>query len=86
MSYVVALQPAAERQYARLAPAPKASVLRTLRSLEEDPRRRGVRPVKTMPGSLRARAGDYRIIFNVDDAARIVSVVRIAPRDKAYRP
>jgi len=61
-------------------------VLRALRSLEEDPRRRGVRPVKTMPGALRARAGEYRIIFTVDDTARIVSVVRIAPRDKAYRP
>jgi len=35
---------------------------------------------------LRARAGEYRIIFAVDDTARIVSVVRIAPRDKAYRP
>jgi len=30
-------------------------------------------------------AGDYRIIYEVDDARRLVSVSRIARRDKAYR-
>lgn len=86
MSYVVVLQPAAQRQYARLTPAMKASMLRTLRSLEEDPRRRGIRPVLAMPGSMRARAGDYRVVFEIDDARRLVLVTRIARRDKVYKP
>ena len=37
-----------------------------------------MRPVRTMPGRLRARAGDFRAIYEVDDARRLVSVIRIA--------
>jgi mRNA interferase RelE/StbE len=85
VSYTVELQRTAERQFDRLSPMLKRSVLRALRTLEQDPRHRGVRPVTSMPGSLRARAGDYRIVYEVDDTQRLVSVVRIARRDKAYR-
>jgi mRNA-degrading endonuclease RelE of RelBE toxin-antitoxin system len=31
------------------------------------------------------RVGDYRNIYEVDDTRRLVSVSRIARRDKAYR-
>lgn len=85
MGYTVELQTTAERQFDRLPTELKRSVLRALRSLEKDPRHRGVRPVRSMRGSLRARAGDYRIVYEVDDARRLVLVSRIAPRDKAYR-
>jgi mRNA interferase RelE/StbE len=83
--YTVELQRGAERQFDRLSAELKRSVLRALRSLEQDPRRPGARPVRSMPGSLRMRAGDYRIIYEVDDARRLVLVSRIARRDKAYR-
>ena len=85
MRYTVELQRAAERQFDRLSAELKRSVLCALRSLEQDPRHPGVRPVRSMPGSLRMRAGHYRIIYEVDDARRVVSVSRIARRDKAYR-
>lgn len=84
MGYTVELQSAAERQFDRLPADARRSVFRALRALEVDPRHRGVRPVRAFPGRLRARAGDVRIVYEIDDERRLVSVTRIAPRDKAY--
>lgn len=86
MPYDVDLLPAARCQYARLEVQVKAAVLRELRKLKDDPRHAGVAPVRRLPGALRVRAWDMRIVFEIDDARRRVKVSRIAPRDKAYRP
>ncbi len=37
------------------------------------------------PGLYRVRVGDYRILFEIDDAARVVTVTRVRPRPTAYR-
>ena len=34
----------------------------------------------------RVRQGDYRILFNVDDEARVVDVFKIGHRREVYRP
>ena len=50
----------------------------------DDPRRVG----KAMQGDQRAwryRVGDYRLICDIQDATRIVSVVRIGDRKEVYR-
>ncbi|MFN8525031.1 MAG: hypothetical protein U0821_18200 [Chloroflexota bacterium] len=31
------------------------------------------------------RVGDWRVRFSVDDAARVVYVLRVLPRGRAYR-
>jgi len=85
VSYVVDLMPAAGRQYARLATPVQAAVVRALRRLEDDPRHRGVEPVRRWPGSFRVRAGDMRIIFEIDDPKQRVEVSFLLPRDKAYK-
>lgn len=33
----------------------------------------------------RIRVGDYRIVYAIDDEARLVLVARIAPRREVYR-
>ena len=33
----------------------------------------------------RIRVGDYRVIYHIDDAARTVTIIRVAHRDSAYR-
>ena len=85
MSYRVELRPAADREYARLSPDVRAAVLTMLRDLGIEPRRRGVAAVRGRPGVLRARVGDYRVLFKVDDHQRVVSVGRIALRGRVYK-
>jgi mRNA interferase RelE/StbE len=84
VTYTVVLLRAAERSLARLQSAERSAVARELRRLEIEPRHSGVRPVRSEPGWMRARVGDYRVVYLIDDQLRRILVKRIAPRDKAY--
>jgi mRNA-degrading endonuclease RelE of RelBE toxin-antitoxin system len=33
-----------------------------------------------------ARRGTYRVLYRIDDSARTVTVVAVAPRSDVYRP
>ena len=61
-------------------------IRRELDELAESPDRRDsdVRPIRGRPG-FRLRVGETRIIFERDDDARGIDVLRIAPRGQAYR-
>ncbi len=85
MTYVLTLLSAAQRDLARLPSKARYAVWKELRRLEDDPRHRGVRPVRSQPGWLRARVGELRVVFVIDDRERRVMVRRIVRRDKAYQ-
>lgn len=85
MAYSIDLRPAADRQYQRLPADAENAVRRALLRLAENPRHRDVAAVQNWPGIFRARAGDYRILFKIDDRRRAVSVGRIAIRGIVYR-
>lgn len=36
-------------------------------------------------GLFRIRVGDYRILYEIDDVARVVTVTRVRQRGSAYR-
>jgi mRNA interferase RelE/StbE len=84
VKYGVVLLPAAQRGLKRLPSAVQSAVRRELRRLEAEPRHSGIRPIVSQPGWLRARVGDYRVIFAIDDPHRRVVVKSVARRDKAY--
>ena len=70
----------------RKTPAPEASRIRSaLDRLAADPWRRDidVAPLRNRPG-YRLRVGDYRAIFERDDDARTIEVLRIGPRGSIY--
>lgn len=71
----------------RQMPARQAlRIRRELDELAESPDRRDldVSPLRGHPG-FRLRVGEMRIIFERDDDARVIDVLRIAPRGRAYR-
>ena len=84
MTYTVELQPGVKRQIERLSLPNRRRLDAVLQKLAQDPRHRGVRAVKGRSGILRDRFGDHRVLFTVDDARRVVTVTRVATRDKAY--
>jgi mRNA interferase RelE/StbE len=53
-------------------------------ALALDPRPAGCLKVKGEPNLWRIRAGDYRIGYEIDDAAREVTVIRIGHRREFY--
>jgi len=53
--------------------------------LSETPRPHGCAKIKGEERLYRLRFGDYRLLYDVDDAAQTVLVLRIQNRKDAYR-
>ncbi|MBS0655913.1 MAG: type II toxin-antitoxin system RelE/ParE family toxin [Verrucomicrobia bacterium] len=59
-------------------------ILDTIESLAKDPRPRWVEKLKSRPG-YRTRAGNYRIIYTIDDGKLIVCVIDVDDRKDVYK-
>jgi mRNA-degrading endonuclease RelE of RelBE toxin-antitoxin system len=53
--------------------------------LLHDPKRVGKPLVGELVGRHVARRGPYRVVYRIDDAAKVVTVVTVAHRSDAYR-
>lgn len=84
--YEVYLERAAERDLKRLPDEQFQRVVPQLKALAETPRPTGSRKLSGSQNDWRVRVGDYRIIYEIDDEARAVRVMRVRHRGKAYRP
>lgn len=62
-----------------------ARLVSLVQSLSEDPRPSGVRKLKGAERSYRIRSGDYRIVYEIQDDALIVVIVRVRHRKDVYR-
>jgi len=82
--YRIDLSRRAEKDLDRLPPLGAARVIAALRGLADDPRPRGAGKLVNVEG-YRIRVGVYRIIYEVDDAARVVTVYRVRHRREVYR-
>ena len=84
MSYAIQILPRAERQLAAL----EANVYTTIKSkiagLADDPRPPGCRKLKDRSG-WRVRAGNYRILYDIDDRIRVVAILEVGHRREVYR-
>ena len=83
MNYFLRILPAAEKQLSRLDSPFYESVKRKISSLVDNPRPPGCRKLKGYE-AWRIRAGDYRIVYEIDDGSRIVTVLKVAHRSIVY--
>ncbi len=79
------LESRAQRDLRRLPTDVFDRVIRAIKSLAGNPRPVGSRKIVGSEHDWRVRVGDYRIIYEVDDAARVVRVMYIRHRRDAYR-
>lgn len=84
MRYRVVLVRSAERELRHLPRAAGGRVAAALQRLTEAPRPRGARRLSQGPG-WRVRVGDYRILYMVDEDARLITVYAIGHRRDVYR-
>ena len=84
MSHTLRILPRAERQLAALDSKSYDSIKKKIYALAEEPRPLGCRKLKGYLG-WRVRVGDYRIVYEIDDASRTVTVLRVGHRKEIYR-
>jgi mRNA interferase RelE/StbE len=85
--YEISLLPTATRELAGLSVAVQRRIGRAIDALAADPRPRGSRRLAGKPAeqTWRIRVGDYRVLYEIRDAALIVLVIRIGHRREIYR-
>lgn len=77
----------AERSLGRLPGSAAAAIVEfMLGALADGPPRVGHPLQRELAGLWAARRGPYRVVYEIDDDARAVTVVRIDHRADVYRP
>ena len=86
MAYSIELSPAAQRQARRLSPEDARRVRDALHNLMDNPRPPGCIKLTGFEAVWRVRVGRFRIIYEVNDIERHLTVQRIARRNETtYR-
>lgn len=83
--YGIELRPRARRSLRQLDTPARKAIAAAIDSLAIEPRPADVTALKGHRPWLRTRVGDYRIIYAVDDHARLVTVAAIGHRREVYR-
>ena len=78
-------KPSVEKDLRRLPAKSRSRCLERIAELRLNPRPTGVRQVVGGQRTYRLRVGVYRVIYQVDDAARLVTVLYVRHRKDAYR-
>ena len=84
MTYRVELESRARAELLRLEKTVVSKISDALDALQSNPRPPGAKKLIAQEG-YRVRKGDYRVLYAIDDAARVVRVYRISHRSDVYR-
>ena len=86
-AFEVRFTAAARRRLNAIPPRVLSAVVEfTFGDLAREPRRVGNPLGDDLAGLFSARRGPYRVLYRIDDAARIVFIVRVDHRADVYRP
>jgi len=87
--YRVTVTKSAQRDLKRLKKALNkdifAAIDAAILGLGADPRRPGYEALKGQSGAFRCRVGDYRILYGIDDAAKLVRIAAVGDRKEIYK-
>jgi mRNA interferase RelE/StbE len=85
MAYSVEFARSARRELERLPGQAADRVLEAIRRMQEEPRPHGNRKLVGEEATYRIRVGEYRVIYEIDDAAQAVLITRVRHRREAYQ-
>ena len=83
--YEVYLERAAERDLRKLPAEAFHRIIPRIQALAETPRPPGCRKLSGSDSDWRIRIGDYRVVYEIDDAEKAVRIFRVRHRRDAYR-
>jgi len=82
-NYDLRIKKSAEKEMDSLESDIRSRIARTILELESNPRPSGCTKLSAGKG-YRIRVGKYRVIYTVDDSVRVVEIIGVRRRDKAY--
>ncbi len=85
MIYRVEIAPAAKRQIKKLPTAVQQQIIRRLEDLAVEPRPTGIVKLKGSESLYRVRLGDYRVVYEIQDAQLLILVVKVGHRSDVYQ-
>ena len=83
--YEVYLERSAENDLKRLPTSTFDRIVHQIKTFAENPRPSGCRKITGSKNDWRIRIGDYRVLYEVNDRAKAVRVMRVRHRREAYR-
>lgn len=83
--YEVYLEHAAEKDLRRLRPKIFHHLVEHIEALAKNPRPVGCRKIVDTKDDWRIRVGNYRVIYEINDGAQMVRIMRVRYRRAAYR-
>jgi mRNA interferase RelE/StbE len=85
MAYSILLAPPAECQLRSFSASIQNRLVKRMKTLQQDPRPRGVKKLAGADDLYRIREGDFRIIYTIQDKALLILVLKIGDRKDVYR-
>jgi mRNA interferase RelE/StbE len=83
--YEVLLERRAQRDIKKLPAEVFHRIIPSIRALAEDPKPPGCRKIAGSKNDWRIRIGEYRVIYEIDENAEAVKVMRVRHRREVYR-
>jgi mRNA interferase RelE/StbE len=82
--YSIDIKQSAQKELDALDDALFNRIDRKILALADNPRPAGCKKLKGYNNQWRVRVGDWRVLYFIDDTAKLVSVTRIAHRRQLY--
>jgi mRNA interferase RelE/StbE len=83
-SYSLRIKPSAVKELEALPPKDRRKIIARIEGLASEPRPHGCEKLSGLE-QYRVRQGDHRVVYSVDDDARLVLVVKVGHRREVYR-
>lgn len=84
VKYALNIKQSAQKELDALDDALFSRIDPKILALAETPRPTGCKKLKGYKDQWRVRVGDWRVLYIIDDAAKLISVTRIAHRREVY--
>ena len=85
MRYNIDVKPSAKKALAKIPQPHRRRIAKRIDRLADDPQPSDAKKLSAESALFRVRVGDYRIIYQIEDDALLVLVVRIGTRGDVYR-
>lgn len=83
--YEVYLEKSAERDLKRVSAEDYYRIIPHIKALSNNPRPSGCRKITGSESDWRIRVGDYRIVYEIGEKAKLIKVMKIRHRREVYR-
>ena len=84
MTYKIIISPRAQKNMAKFPKANGEKIRDKIKELAVNPRPRWLEKLKTRLG-FRIPVGDYRVVYNINDDEKIVSILDVNDRKNVYK-